>query len=214
MLVFLLIPLKFAFAGHLLARGFESVNSAIEAITRDELEDAEGRLKKVGELQKRFAFCFIQLTEAMTAELILIMLYGVITEVSLMMNIINVLSMGTPTTFLIDAVLFLLSAGVALAGPCEACHRLLSLTGRRCDLLLELEWQRPQLAREAGLQRAAALRHMDTFGDLGLFQARRSTLLAASATIVTYIVVIAQFQTSDNVCNCDEVLSSNASAVL
>ena len=108
---------------------------------------------------------------------------------------------------------FLLSALVALLGPCETCERLLTLTGQRCDLLLELEDRRPQLARETGLQRAAALRHLDTFGDLGLFRARRSTLLAASATIGTYIVVIAQFQASEGGTGRGGQLPGNASAI-
>ena len=214
MFVFLLIPLKFVFAGLLLTKGFQSVNSAIEVMITDEPEAGKEHLKRIGELQKRFASCFLQLTAAMTYELILSMVYGVLTEISLMMALINALnSSGQITAIAVEIALYLLSAAAALLGPCETCERLLSLTGQRHDLLLELEDRRPQLAGETGLQRAAALRHLDTFGDLGLFRARRSTLLAASATIGTYIVVIAQFQASEDGGDCGRQLPGNASGV-
>ncbi|KAF0301415.1 hypothetical protein FJT64_026274 [Amphibalanus amphitrite] len=211
--VFLLIPMKFLFIAFVLARGLELANEDLEELVIYEPEDAEDRLRRNGEFQKRYVSSFLQLTDAMAAVLLLSMLYGVLTEVALLMSLINALSAGGSSAFVVDTALFLLSAGVSLLGPCEACQRLLALAGRRCDLLLELEWRRPRLAQQAGLQRAAALRHLDTIGDLGFFQVRRATLLAVTSTIITYIVIIAQFQATEDGCHCPDPPTGNASAL-
>ncbi|KAF0308508.1 hypothetical protein FJT64_002143 [Amphibalanus amphitrite] len=87
---------------------------------------------------------------------------------------------------------------VTVAGPCETCQLLLGCLGRWRDVLLRLEWQRrPELRHELELLQRAVARDLDTVGDLGLYRLRRSTLLSILSTILTYVIVMAQFQLTE-----------------
>ncbi|KAF0288802.1 hypothetical protein FJT64_012831 [Amphibalanus amphitrite] len=97
----------------------------------------------------------------------------------------------------INCVLMLFTNVTTLAGPCEASQQLVSAAGRRWALLLSLERRHPALAAEAGLQREEAGRQLETIGELGLFRLRRSTLLSLVSTVLTYIIVVAQFQSAE-----------------
>ena len=88
---------------------------------------------------------------------------------------------------------------ITVAGPCETCQLILNSLGRWRSLLLRLEWQRrPQLSEELALLHRSATQDLGELGDLGLFRLRRSTLLSILSTVITYIIVMAQFQMSEN----------------
>ncbi|XP_037091148.1 probable serine/threonine-protein kinase SIK1B [Pollicipes pollicipes] len=99
-------------------------------------------------------------------------------------------------TSVFDAVLMfacainLANTAVALAAPCEASHRGLNLVRESLNLLLEVEWRRPELGAPATLVRKTMRCHLDALGDLGLFRLQRSTLLSITSTIMTYMIVM------------------------
>ena len=188
-----LLVMKFIFVGLMLNSGFWDITKELELITARGCEEAH--LRQIGLLQRRLYDIFTRLTINMTTELVFIMCYGILVEIVLTLMVVNLSSLEA--SWLIRLLLYLLSAVVSLAGPCETCQLLLTRLGHCRDLLLQLEWQRPQLAEPCQLLQRSVSRDLETLGDLGLYSARRSTLLSISSTIVTYIIVMMQFQSSE-----------------
>ena len=83
-------------------------------------------------------------------------------------------------------------------------QRVLNVVGETRDLLLRSEWQRPELAPELSLFRETVGRDLATLGDLGLFRLQRPTLLAVAATVLTYVIVLAQFFVTELTTNAPE----------
>ncbi|KAF0303680.1 hypothetical protein FJT64_024400 [Amphibalanus amphitrite] len=193
MLPFLLVPAKFMWAARRLRSRSDAVNVALESLVNSRPSDAAARLELLGRAQSRISACLTRLTDGMAAELVPTMLYGVSALVVLIMR---VTAKGAED--LVSLVLpYSCSAWVTLAGPCEASQQLVSAAGRRWALLLSLERRHPALAAEAGLQREEAGRQLETVGELGLFRLRRSTLLSLISTVLTYVIVMAQFLVSE-----------------
>ncbi|KAF0303092.1 hypothetical protein FJT64_024909 [Amphibalanus amphitrite] len=189
-----LLVMKFAFVGLLVNSGFSDINRELEALASSGCEDAH--LHGLGRLQRRLSDIFTRLTSDMTSELVLVMSYGILVEIVLALTAINLPSLEAGS--LMRLLLPLSAALVALAGLCETCQLLLSRLGDCRDLLLQLEWQHPRLAGPCQLLLRSVSRDLETLGDLGLFSARRSTMLSVTSTIVTYIIVMAQFQHSES----------------
>ena len=182
-----LIGMKFVFVGLMLNSGFADINRALELVVATGGDETQ--LRSIGQLQKRLCKISSRLSYCMTPELISVITYGILLEIVLLLMITNGSSAQTP---LIQMLLYLSAAIVSMFGPCETGQLLLTRLGQCRDLLLELEWQQPRLAELAEMLQRSVSRDLDTLGDLGFFCLRRSTLLAISSTIVTYIIVIAQ----------------------
>ena len=195
---FALVAMKFIFAGYLIISGFHTVNAELEAIVGDiHLPDTVvvGHLRRITQLHKRLSDCFSRLMSAMTAELVLVMLYGILLEIILMLSLMVLTQLVV--TVVVRLVLYAITSLVTLAGQCETCHRALTELARSRDLLMELEWARPELARHLEPLQKAVDRDLATLGDLGLYRLRRSTLTEVWSTILTYIIVLMQFLISE-----------------
>ena len=189
-----LVAIKFMFAGHLIASGYHAVNSGLEAMADGSRPADIDSLRRLGELQRRLSEVFSLLTSDMTAELISVMLCGVIIQINVMMYWVQ----ADVQTALFSIIRYLPMVVVTLAGPCETCHLMMTRLIRCRGLLLRLERQRrPQLTAEVTLLQGSVAHDLDTLGDLGLYQLRRSTLLSIFSTILTYVIVVAQFQLSE-----------------
>ena len=200
---FQLVPLKFILAGVLLHDCLQSLNGHLLPVGSIEAwPGSEGLLSRLERLQRRLSGLLAQLTEAMVVELVVPTLYGVLAVIDTLMLLVHMLSrLGVSPGSVMFVMVHAVSVVLMLVGPCETCQRLLGDLGVSRDLLLQLELQlgeRPVPARQVALMRAAASRDLDTFGDLGLFRLRRSTLLGIVSTTVTYIIVIAQFLVSSD----------------
>ena len=206
-----LIAIKFVFAGHLIASGFHAVNGGLEVMANGSRPTDITSLRCLGELQRRLSEVFSLLTSDMTAELISVMMNGVIMHIILALHLIQVDYINI--SLLSSLIRYFPMVVVTLAGPCETCHLARTRLGRNRDLLLQLEWQRrPQLTSELTLLQRSVTRDLDTLGDLGLYQLRRSTLLGIFSTILSYIIVVAQFTLSETGL-CGELVSAgNASS--
>ena len=189
-----LIAVKFMFAGLLLTYCLRIVNFELKAIVETILPSHSADLRRVGRFQLRLSEAMSRLCSDMAPELIAVMAVGVLAETSLV-----VLLLSTPpgVGWLLRLLRYLPLLAVSLVGPCETCQRLLTQLGRGRDLLLQLEWQRPELSPEVGLLLKTVERDLETVGDVGLYRLRRSTLLSIFSTIVTYIIVMAQFRMSE-----------------
>ena len=204
------VAIKFVFAGHLIASGFHAVNGGLEAMANDSRPTDIASLRRLGELQRRLSEVFSLLTSDMTAELISVMMNGIIMQILLALYLTQVDYINI--NILSSLIRYFPMVVVTLAGPCETCHLARTRLGRNRDLLLQLEWQRrPQLTSELTLLQRSVTRDLDTLGDLGLYQLRRSTLLGIFSTILTYIIVVVQFKLSETGL-CGELVSAgNAS---
>ena len=189
-----LIAMKFIFASLMLSSGFEAINNELKAVIADGCD--EMYLRQVCQLQKQLSSVFCRLTTSMTAELVFVMTYGIMVQVVLALMLVSPSGMSAASVSFL--LMFLSAAAVALVGPCESCQLLLNRLERSRDLLLELEWQQPQLAAPTQLMQKLVARDLETFGDLSFFSMRRSTLLGITSTILTYIIVMAQFQMSEH----------------
>ena len=188
-----LLVMKFIFVGLMLNSGFLEINGELEMVTERGCE--EEHLLEVGRLQRRLTELFNRLSSSMTAELVFVMTYGILIEIVLTLMVVNLPSLEAAS--LLRPLMYLSAALVCVAGPCETCQLLVARLGDCRDLLLQLEWRRPQLAAPSQQLERSVCRDQETLGDLGLFSARRSTLLSISSTIVTYIIVMTQFQTTE-----------------
>ncbi|KAF0289454.1 hypothetical protein FJT64_001280 [Amphibalanus amphitrite] len=195
-----MVAVKFMFAGHLIATGLGSVTAAAEATLGDGGTVDAARLRRLGGLQRRLADAFSGLTAAMTAELTAVTLNGVLSQIIVALSVTQVGAVGQRAVSVLYR--YIPMAAMTLAGPCETCQLLLGRLGRWRDLLLRLEWQQPQqsappAATELALLHRSAARDLDSAGELGLFRLRRSALLGILSTILTYVIVVVQFQLSE-----------------
>ncbi|KAF0299841.1 hypothetical protein FJT64_027506 [Amphibalanus amphitrite] len=222
---FALIAMKFVLAGLLLAHGLQQVNGRLEVlaaapaaatdttataeavgveavaeatqadVTRVEaaappLSD-EAELRRLGRLHRRLSEVTSSLCSALSTELVMLSAVAVLSQVMLAALLFYPLQ---DVAFLLR---YLPLAAVAMGGPCETCQQLLNRLDAGRRLLLRLEWHRPQLAGAVGPLLRSIDHDLETAGDLGLFRLRRSTLLSVWSTIVTYIIVMAQFKMSE-----------------
>ena len=190
-----LVAIKFIFAGLMLNSGFIAVNEELEAFVTNGCEEV--RLRQIGQLQKQLSDVFIRLTSSMTAELVFTVAYGILVEIVICLLLVNLSTLDVAR--LLRLLMFLSAAFVAMVGPCETCQLLLKRLGHSRDLLLQLEWQQPQLAEPTQLMQKLVARDLETFGDLSFFFLRRSTLSGITTTVLTYIIVMVQFQMSEYV---------------
>ena len=133
----------------------------------------------------------------MSLELITVMGYGTLSSVSVWMLLIcsirnGAVAVADEAPFI---VLYILGATLAVALPCEIVQRVLDMVSQTRGLLLKPQLQQSQ--QELDLFWKAVGHDLDTLGDLGLFRIQRSTILSITATILTYIIVMVQFLTTE-----------------
>ena len=192
--LFQLIPVKFLLASSLLETCLRALNSALGAVvTGWDGADSSRRVRRTARLLRRVSDCLSQLTSAAAAELILSMLYGVLTQILLKVAILDILLSTGGATETVVLVSYACSTVVTLLGPCEASERMVAELGRCRGLLLRMEDARPELASSAERLQRLVTSDVDSAGDLGLYRLRRSTLLGIWSTIITYIIVMLQF---------------------
>ena len=205
---FTLIAMKFIFAGLLLAHGLQLVNARLEALADaadtadDNVTDVtvavncersaqEAELRRLGLLLRRLSDTMGQLSATMSAELVAVTAVCVLAQVMLAILLAStILNVGWLLRHLPQPV-------ISLGGSCETCQVLLGGLDAAGDLLLRLQWHGPRLEPVAGRLLSSVERAQRSVGDVGLFRLRRATLLSVWSTIITYIIVMAQFRMSE-----------------
>ncbi|KAF0296733.1 hypothetical protein FJT64_005825 [Amphibalanus amphitrite] len=190
---FQLVPVKFLLVGLLISDGLETVNAELRAMVNGERPAGAWQLQRLARLRARLTDSFVRLTGDSAAELVLAMANGMLLQVTLFMSVLETLRSAFTAQDVAGFAVYLMSTGLTLSGPCEAGQRALQLSADSRRLLLQLEGRRPELASQAALLREAAAQDLDTLGDLGLFRLRRSTIVSASSTILTYVIIMVQF---------------------
>ena len=199
-----LISFKLVFAALQISTGFSAINLELQAvIDGDRLPDRQ-ELCQLRSLQDQLSRAFTRLTGVMAPELVMLMLSGTLQLIAILMLLIGTVEAGEFVKYAEVMLMYLFGATVAVAVPCEMTQRVLNVVGETRDLLLRSEWQRPELAPELSLFRETVGRDLATLGDLGLFRLQRPTLLAVAATVLTYVIVLAQFFVTELTTNAPE----------
>ena len=190
-----LVPVKFVFAGMKLLAGYRVVTSELRRAAESQPHADCAALEKLRAVHCELSSTFLELTSAMSLELVATMAYGTLSGIMIFLALFQAICSPTGTAAFQASVLlkYLASGTVSLVLPCETVQRVLNAAGELRGLLLRPQWQRPELQQELGLFRETVSRDLDTLGDLGLFRLQRSTILSITATIITYIIVIIQF---------------------
>ncbi|KAF0296717.1 hypothetical protein FJT64_005849 [Amphibalanus amphitrite] len=108
------------------------------------------------------------------------------------------------------ANLFLLPALVFTLLPSWSCQRVLDAAEGTRTALLTLEPQDAPADRQLAALLAAARRDLETFGDLGFFRLQLPAILGTTSTVLTYIIIMVQFQMSENGCGDSRGQQGNA----
>ena len=188
-----MIPLKFVFAGVQILSGFWTINSSLQPVADGRRAPSRALLRRLAFLHDELSRAFSQVTSCMAAELITLTAFGTLTQVCVWLLLITGAHRGDLERLGPVVAMYLVGAALTLTIPCEMAQRVLNAIGETRDLLLRSRWQRPELAQELSLFRDTVSRDLDTIGDLGLFRLQRSTTMAISATILTYVIVLVQF---------------------
>ena len=190
---FHLVSLKFVFAGAHVTTGFRFINQQLQTSIEGKAQLTPSALQELLALHDRLSHAFTSLTSSMYYELFIGMSYGTVSNISMWLLLILTIPSGTLWQHALMISQYVVGAGVAVVLPCELTQRALAAVGETRDLLLTAERRQPQLSQQLGLFRETVGRDLQTFGDLGLFRLRRSTLLSITATVLTYIIVMVQF---------------------
>ena len=190
-----LVPVKFAFAVMELLAGYRIVTSELRRAPESEPLGDRAALEKLRAVHCGLSNAFLALTSAVSLELVATIAYGTLSVIMAWLVPFQAIYSQTGTVAIQASVLlkYLVGATVSLVLPCEMVQRVLNAAGELRGLLLQPQWQRPELQHELGLFRETVSRDLDTMGDLGLFRLQRSTILSITATIITYIIVLVQF---------------------
>ncbi|KAF0289773.1 hypothetical protein FJT64_012029 [Amphibalanus amphitrite] len=192
-----MLVVKFLLASQLLESCLETLHAGFAAASAQTGEDGvDADMRSMVQLQEAVSEGLSELTETMATELTLTTLYGVLVLLELVLLLVDTVQRGARPASIVSLLLYMSGAVVTLVVPCEQSERLLRALGGARDLLLRLERRSWPRATQAGLLRRLVARDLATAGDLGLFRLRRATLLTICTTIVTYIIVGAQFRLS------------------
>ncbi|KAF0288147.1 hypothetical protein FJT64_013463 [Amphibalanus amphitrite] len=199
-----MIPFKFVFAGLQVLSGFWTINSELRAVVSEVHPPSRFQLRQLVSLQDDLSRAFRRLTDCMSAELVTLTAFGTLTQVCVWLLFITGAHLGGLARLGPAVGMYLAGAALTLTVPCEMTQRVLSAVAETRDLLLRPQWRRPELHRELSWFGDTVRRDLDTLGELGLFRLQRSTLLAISATILTYVIVLVQFYLTEvaDSCSC------------
>ncbi|KAF0289017.1 hypothetical protein FJT64_012645 [Amphibalanus amphitrite] len=194
---FVLNILKFAYIGLHVNCGFRIINTSLEDfLNKESLLQEHKVLDGLMRIQDDLAQLFTDTTKVMSYEIISVMTCGAVASVSMWLILIIKISTNDLSNIWPMLILYTFGGFIAIVVPSELIHHLLTTLARSRDLLLVGARRRPKLGYQLSVFRETVGRDLDTLGDLGLFRLRRSTILSATATIVTYIIVMVQFRYS------------------
>ena len=188
-----LAPIKFALAALELLSGYRAVARELSDMCQAKRPPSASELGHLRAIYADLSEAFSELTDAMSAELVVSMCHGTLSAISVSLVAIcgalrDAVALTAPLV-----VLYGLGAALSVLLPCEMAQWTLNTVGRTRRLLLRPRLQLSRLQHQLGLFTDAVSLDLDTLGDLGLFRLQRSTVLAITATIVTYIIVMVQF---------------------
>ena len=194
-----LIPVKFTLVGLEVLCGYRVLISELKDICQGKRQPNDAMLRNLRAIHIDLSETFTSLTDTMSLELISITSYGTLSSVFIWLALIVGVRHGA-TSLAATAplvALYLLGFFTAVVLPCELVQQVLNAVSETHMLLLKPQWQLSHLQQELGVYRETASRDLDTLGDLGLFRLQRSTTLSITATIMTYIIVMAQFYVTE-----------------
>ena len=189
------IPVKLCLATALLCSGFEILAAELQSLA------ARGpvcrlRLVRLRRRQEALSSLARRLMDGMRIELVPCMLYGMTMQVSTyLLAVLAARSQNTP-----NGPLFVLSiyrAAFMLIMPCESAQQLQNRCTRLRDSQLRLHADDVAANQELLLLLETTRRDLDSIGDLALYRLQRPTILAISSTVITYLIVLVQFQLTE-----------------
>ena len=194
-----LVTFKFMLPGIYITAGMWGLNQKLQSTIKKSHPPSQHILSDLRSLHDELSRAFARLTGTMSFPLTLQMTYGTISFVTVLIFIIISAKDGDLSQNIPSLVLQLCNAGVTLVLPSELTQKALDIISETRDLLLtRSEWQlRSELQPELGLFRETLSRDLETLGDLGQFRLQRSTILSITATVLTYVIVLAQFYVTE-----------------
>ena len=192
-----LVPFKFALVGLELLSGYRAIAQELRDVCQGKRRLSAAGSRTLRAIYVELSDTFSTLTDAMSMELITVMSHGTLSSVSIWMLLICSIRNGAVAVAYMAPyiILYILGATLALVLPCEMVQRVLDMVSQTRGLLLKPQLQQSQ--QELDLFWKAVGHDLDTLGDLGLFRIQRSTILSIMATILTYIIVMVQFLTTE-----------------
>ena len=188
-----LLPIKYVLTAVQLTSGLRYIATELRAASEDGAQLRPATLHRLTALYGRLSGTFSRLTGHMSAELTSTVAYGVVSNVSMWLMLVLSVQEGTLVSYLPMISLYVVGTAASVGLPCEVTQRALGAVGDIRDLLLAAEHRQPQLSQPLGLLRETACRDLERLGHLGLFRLERPLLLSVTATILTYIIVMVQF---------------------
>ena len=190
------VALKLRFAGILIESGMEVVCYELKTMVDQGCIDLN-KLKHLRKCQAKLSTSFSRITRGMMPELLACMLYGVIAQVSGFLLIISTIKRGQGFEQTSTILLQLWGAAMTVSVPCEVGQIMLDRVSQTRDTLLDLPSADLITNQEVTLFLEATRRDLDDLGDTSLFRLRRSTVLAITSAVITYIIVFMQFQLTE-----------------
>ena len=187
---------KLIFAGTIIVSGFQVVCYEIKTMVDQGCIDLK-KLKHLRKCHAKLSTSFSHMTRGMFPELLVGMLYGIIAQVSSFLLIVSTIQRGRGFEQTSNILLRLWGAVMTVAVPCEAGQKILDQVSQTRGTLLDLPSADLITNQEVTLFLEATRRDLDDLGDTSLFRLRRSTVLAITSTVITYIIVFIQFQMTE-----------------
>ncbi|KAF0295172.1 hypothetical protein FJT64_005402 [Amphibalanus amphitrite] len=190
---------KFALLCCISVCGIETVNSELKTLAEDDGPVSWSALRRLRLIQSRLSRGFSRVTEQLRPELISTISYGTLAQVITIFQLIGA-AQQDEHIFIWSTILYLVPALVSTLVPCWSCQRVLDASEGTRAALLTVEPQDAPADRQLAALLAATQRDLETFGDLGFFRLQLSAILGTTSTVLTYIIIMVQFQMSENGC--------------
>ena len=192
-LCMLFIPIKLSVACTMIGGGFSVVHAELKTMI-DKGFISKTKLVQLRRRQCELSSLHSRLTSGMSMELILCMLYGIIAQISSFLLAISIIQNSHQFANIPGITLSTYRAIFTMLMPCEAAQSVLDIVDRTRDTLLQMHSDDLGTSQELLLLLEATRRDLDGLGDLSLYRLRRSTVLAITSAVITYIIVFLQFQ--------------------
>ena len=200
---------KFALFCSLYTFGFETINAEIRAMANGGRPVNWVTLRRLKLCQAKLSLGFSTVTDRLRPELISSTLYGTLAQVVAIFLVIAAIQEGNLVRQLWGTSLFLVPAVIFTLVPSWSCQTVLDVSEETRAALLTLEPRDAAADRQVTAFLAAVQRDLETFGDLRCFRLQLSTILGTTSTVLTYIIIMVQFQISENGCGAEGKLKEN-----
>ncbi|KAF0295374.1 hypothetical protein FJT64_000620 [Amphibalanus amphitrite] len=125
------------------------------------------------------------------------MLYGIVALISGFLGILSMIKTGKGLEQASSIIFRMWGAVMTVVVPCETGQMLLDQVEQIRESLLELPPTDLATGQELGLFVEATRRDAERLGDISFYRLRRSTVLAITSAVITYIIVFMQFQMTE-----------------